>query len=186
MSYTIVHKVPETGGITEGFEIHNAWLGAMHIWESMYWRYVHVGARDEFSFGMMMTRDLDKPNGIKRVWDLAKETRVPIDERIVLTTTFDGVMVKREHLPRLAEAFRVFIRSGHDNTSNISLQIQAYDKLALDETCYAVCWTQTSVAGDAWLVYEEDKDDHRPYDISRDSKHWFLFNDEMFEKALVK
>lgn len=177
MSYTTVHKVPESGEITEGFEIQNAWFGAMYVWEKLYWQYLHLGAKDEFSFGMMMGRDLDKPNSLKMVWDLYKQPkRIAEDDRIVLGTTFDKAMVKRENLPRLIEAFEGFIRR-YGTNPNLDKQVIAYETLAKDETCYAVCWTQTSVAGDAWLVYEKDKDDHRGYDISRDTGHWFLFDE---------
>jgi hypothetical protein len=188
MSYTIVHKVPQTGAIATGFDIQNAWLGAMHIWERMYWRYCHVGRHDEYAFGMVMTRDLDRKDSLKQVWDLAKRSEptilhpftVPLNDRIVLATTFDKVMVKREHLPRLIEAFHAFMTS-HGGTDNMRKQVQAFEKLSKDEECYAVCWTQTSVVADAWMVYEPDEDDHRQYDISIDTGHWFLFDDEAFK-----
>lgn len=167
MSYVTIHKVPEVGAIESYAEAENAWLGAMYIWESMYLRYVSKGVYDLDQVRMNMHRNMQS------VWDLAKDEQIPLEFRIVLTTTFDKVMVRRADLPRVIGAFSSFrLAFGGDN--NLGQQQKALRELLNDETCYAVCWTQTSVADDIWMVYEQEKDDHRWYDLSRDTGHWFL------------
>lgn len=166
MSYVTIHKVPEKGEITDYAEIKNAWLGAMYIWESMYLRYISLGVYDMAQVQInMMNRDMQK------VWDLAKDEQIPLAFRIVLITTFDKCMVRRSDLPRVISAFSDFLMA-FSGENNLVGQMNVLRELSKDETCYAVCWTQTSVADDIWHVYESD--DFRWYDVSRDRGHWFL------------
>lgn len=159
MSYTIIYKVPEAGPIEVAGEFQNAWLGAMHVWDSMADRYVgqafHAYKQD--------------------TWNLCANEEVPLPYRIALMTTFDRVMVKRQHIPRVIEAFAAFAQKF--GAGNLIEQARCLRKLADDEACYAVCWNQTSVTA-AWMIYELDRDDYRPYDLSRDSGHWFMFKDD--------
>jgi len=110
------------------------------------------------------------------VWDLAEDERVPFELRIVLMSTFDNVMVKRADLPTVATAFEEYWRFFADG-GHLDEQAKKLRELAEDETCYAVCWNQTSVNCDTWRVYDADEDDNRQrfYDMSRDTGHWFLF-----------
>lgn len=168
MSYVTIHKMPESGAIEEYVEIHNSWLGAMYIWESMYLRYISLGVYDMAQVHInMMNRDMQK------VWDLAKNEQIPLAFRIVLITTFDKVIVRRSDLPRVISAFSDFLMA-FNGDNNLVEQMNALRELSKDETCYAVCWTQTSVADDIWRVYEVENDDSRWYDVSRDTGHWFL------------
>ena len=101
-----------------------------------------------------------------------------LSEKITLATTFDWVMVRRADVPSVVDAFREF-NLINNCTADTSLweQSQALENLVLDDDCYAVCWTQTSVT-DAWYMPTDDGEDSRMYDLSRDNKHWFLNIDE--------
>jgi len=172
MSYT------ELVGFKEGKpelseEIRNAFRGAMAIWTILdethlppYYASWDPDKRISRASAMM------DPNAIKEVWALANDEKVPIDERLVLGTTFDKVLVKRENLPRLIEAFKNFEKKYPDQSS-ISEQTVILETFFEDENVMAVGWNQTSVSDDAWSVYEEDE--QIPYDINTMEGHWFLF-----------
>lgn len=159
MSYTILYCVPEKGEFTHEIDVQNSWRGAMFIWNALSERY--------------LSRKAYPHEDLQSVWDLHKDNRLSLAERITLLTTFDRVMVKREHIPQVIRALREFVvLYGSDN--NLSEQIRALKKLSVADGCYAVCWNQTSIT-DAWYVYDEE--DCRLYDISRDTGHWFMFAD---------
>lgn len=175
MSYTEIYLVPQSGGVELYRELRNSWHGAILLWSHLSERYLGE------SLSLAMMRDGS------RLWNLVKDTRLSRDERIALATTFDRVMVKQEHFRLVADAIDRMIRepnsAGH--WGNWPAQADALRYLALDSMCFAVAWNQTSVNDDTWTVYEEGKDeeeeyedevDSRPYDLSRDSGHWFLFD----------
>lgn len=170
MSYTEMYLVPQSGGVELYREFPNSWHGAMLLWSHLSEKYL-----DE-SLSLLMMRDS------KRLWNLVKDDRLSRDERIAFATTFDRVMVKQEHFRLAANAIDRMIRepnsAGH--WGNWPDQADALRWLVLDPTCFAVAWNQTSVNADTWQVYEESNDAEdnttRPYDLSRDSWHWFLFD----------
>ena len=162
-------KVPGKGEIEPYAEFGNAWHGAMQIWSQVCKRYL---GRD---FSMASATD----GGDKECWNLTGEDRVPFDHRIVLASTFDTVMVKRENIPRLIQAMEQYIKD-FDEPGHLPAQIEKLTELVDDESCFAVCWQQTSCA-DTWFGYDEcptcGHEKSRPYDVSKDEDHWFLFDD---------
>lgn len=175
MSYTTLYLVPENGGIEDYAEYRNAFGSAAYVWSAMAKKY----HGEEFLW-------LSNEDVRREVWGLSKRADVPDFVRITMMTTFDKVMVKSENLLRVVEAFKEFVKAYPPGNSACSLLEQAGDleNLADDPHCYAVCWNQTSV-GEAWpYIYEGDDDDEddegRPYDISKDKGHWFLF--DQFER----
>lgn len=158
MSYTILYCVPEKGEFTHEIDIRNSWRGAVFIWNALSERYLN--------------RPAYVNENLQPVWDLHKDERLSLSERITLLTTFDRAMVQRSRIPDVITAFRDFIAL-YGSNNNLSEQIQALEKLESLPECFAVCWNQTSVT-DAWYVYESD-DELRLYDLSRDTGHWFLF-----------
>lgn len=168
MSYTTIYKVPEKGEIENYAEFKNSHRGAFNVWTEMARRYL----------GMEML-PMFRDGGMRPIWDLARNPEIPENDRIVMMSTFDRVMVKREDLPRLIEAFRDF--GSRFEPGSLLEQAKALEKLVSDSTCYAVCWNQTSVNSDHWQIGEGDpevEDDYklRMYDISKDTDHWFMFD----------
>lgn len=163
MSYTVIHKTDEHGNVETIAEIQNAWLGAIYIWETLGRRYL----RDLPPYWTPLINP-------QPVWDLFKDRRLNLHERAVLGSTFDKVMVKRERLHSIAFALDQFVQwfPGH---SNLAEQASAIARHQNDGSCYAIFWTQTSVADDVWWVYEQNGD-WRWYDITRDEGHWFLYD----------
>ncbi|KPJ72756.1 MAG: hypothetical protein AMS14_07180 [Planctomycetes bacterium DG_20] len=165
-------KVPESGEIEHVADFSNAFRSAWHVWSEMAEAYFHENASR-----MMLEKSM------QLVWDLWKCEDVPLDYRIVMAFTFDNVMVRRKNFVRLAEAMEAFAKRFGPGT--LWEQAQMLRQLASDETVYAVCWNQTSVNADTWWIRDQslsdDEDEqYRMYDISKDKGHWFLF-DELAE-----
>ncbi len=162
MSYTELYKVPAKGEIEFCAEFHNASRGAMLVWMNLGKAYGTWGS-------ILMMRP---------TWDLHKDSRLPVEYRIVMKVTFDNGMVRRENLPRLIMAIRKYAERFDPGT--LLEQAEKLEELAQDESCFAVCWNQTSVNADAWWIPddhpEKGDDNWRRYDISRDTGHWFLFD----------
>lgn len=169
MSYTELYSVPEKGQLGLYAEFHNSHRGAGLVWSEMSNRYLG---------GFPIMGDMQP------VWDLCKSSRVPLDYRIVMAATFDKVMVKRAKLPRLIQAIKEYAKCFDPGT--LLQQVEKLQELADNPTCYAVCWNQTSVNCDAWAVERPGEVDEygdplwEMHDISRDTDHWFLFDDPRF------
>jgi hypothetical protein len=106
------------------------------------------------------------------VWDLHEDERLPLNDRIVLLTTFDMAMVKTENLPALIEAMEDF--ATRYEPGSLLEHTDVLRKLAKMPECVAVCWNGTSVSTCLWTVYD-DEDDDRAYNIHTDIGHWFIF-----------
>ncbi len=171
MSYTTLFKVPESGEIEDYADINNSLRGAFSVWSEM--AKVYLGME---YLPMSGNRD----ERMQLVWDLSKSERVPLNDRIVMASTFDRVMFKREHLLTTATAMDDF-GNRHD-PGHLPEQARKLRELAQDESCFAVCWRQTSVTSDMWMEHTGELDEngdmgYRMYDVSKDDNHWFLFDE---------
>jgi len=165
MSYTTLFLVPESGPIQAFSEFRNAFRGGYLVWDNMAKRYLGQDA------SMYMIK-----NNMQPVWDIHANLSVPEAHRIVMMSTFDKVMVRKDNLERLAIAFEQYSQD-FDDPGHIPSEATALRELMDNEGCYAVCWQQTSVSADDWVVMLDDgSDERRPYDVSLDNEHWFLFD----------
>lgn len=158
MSSCEIYAVKTNGEVSYYDRAKNAWGGAMHIWQTLAKK--HIG--DGFSFFADM----------KPVWNLADNESVPMHERIVLASTFDKAIAKKDFLPTLIEAFEEF--AAEFPTPTLEKEIEILKTMQDDPEVIGVCWNQTSVNGDPWSVYDEDNDDSIPYNINTNDDHWFL------------
>jgi len=169
MSYTTLFKVPKSGEIEDYAEFKNAFRGAFNVWSEM-----------AKAFLCMEDLPMSRDGGMKQVWDLAQSENVPLNDRIVMASTFDRVMVKREHLFLVAAAMDDF--ANRYDPGHLPEQAKKLRELAKDESCFAVCWRQTSVTADMWMEQTGEIDEYgdigyRMYDVSKDNNHWFLFDE---------
>lgn len=176
MSYTTVYKVPAQGGIESAGEFRNAHGYGPYVYNKMGSHRLGWGEHEWI---------LKKGADIKPLWRLAEDESLPNFERITLTATYDRVMVRRENIPRVIEAFRAFVAAYPPGKYACSLLAQAdlLEDLAQDPECFAVCWNGTSVSDNWPFIYEEcphcgnDTEEYREYDVSLDSDHWFMFDE---------
>lgn len=181
MSYTTLYKVPEKGEIEHFEEFGNSHRGAAMLWDYLGRKYV-----PGFE-GMQNDAHSD------RVWALTKDDGVGQHEKDVLLSTFDHVMLKRQHFVRVADAMNRIGREmtrhsggfGEPETSerdggHYPAHAEALRRLLDDPGAFAACWDQTSVADDMWNRYDrcktcgQDLEDCRSFDLARDSGHWFM------------
>lgn len=165
MSNTTLYRVPAEGGITVYQEYQNSHRSAPFVWAVLEEKYLSPHPLQSL---------IPYTGRMEKVWDLWKNPDVRLEHRIVLTTTFDRVMVKNIDLSRLAAAMQAFAQDFPDGGHYPAMAVDILT-LADDPTCYAVCWYQSSVVDNPWFVRDGEK--WRAYDISKDFEHWFLFEE---------
>lgn len=176
MSYTEIVAF-KNGKACDVKEIQNAWRGAMSVWMLMDESHLppYYASWDPAKKVSRASAMMD-PNAMKQVWELANNENVPIDERLVMGTTFDKALVKRENLTRLIEAFKNFDKTYPDKSSMLE-QSEILESFLEDEEIDVVGWNQTSVSENPWFTWNEDKEEYVPYDINTMEEHWFLMDD---------
>lgn len=143
---------------------HNAWQSAPIIWDTLAQKYL----------GWVEGQWL---GNAKPIWDLACDSQLQNCEKVLLTTTFDKVMVKRGDIPKVIEAINSWDKINRF-AANYDLMVSDLEQLSKDAQCFAVCWNQTSVS-DTWTsskeIIDEDGYKYNPFwNISVDEGHWFL------------
>ena len=119
-------------------------------------------------------------NPAREIWALADNLEVPAHERIVLFTTFDDCLVKKEDIPRVVEALRAFEGDDHKGETNLAEQADILQAIYDDPDTIAVGWNQTSVIVESWANtggYDEGKDEPIPYNCLTGGKHYWLFDE---------
>jgi hypothetical protein len=117
------------------------------------------------------------------LWKMAPELGLTWFEYNVLNWTYDNALIAGKDLPLMSASFRAFDAKYH-NPQQISHMIpmaECCDQLAGEDPLpKAVGTRQTSLSDNPWWIrilegepeYEELED--RPYDLSRDAKHWYV------------
>ena len=109
----------------------------------------------------------------KDIWNLFDREDVDVIDRIVLGTTFDHVMVKRENIHQVIEAFEAFA-----GDTNLKEQAEGLRELLKNASNVAFAWNQTSVNGSEWWhsgIF--DGEDEMPYNFKTQNRHFWLFDD---------
>ncbi len=194
MSYTEIYGFDKDGNAYLQAEIHNSWRGAMAIWGILEERYLPSYIPDyikhanwyspEMSFDDVVVRNGYKPSRLmsslgkddptQEIWDLADSEKVSVTDKIVLFTTFDKVLVKKEDLSRVIEAFNAF-----EGETSLKEQAAVLQEMLGDENCIAVGWNQTSVNADTWgnYNYDDETGEYAPYNCLTQDEHYWLFDE---------
>lgn len=174
-----MYAVARDGNVVPFAEFKNAFGGAIAIWRILFDRYVEPD--DDLGFYGLF-RD-----GIRGLFDLARENKFEPWETVTLMTTCDRVVISIEHVESVASAFEEFDRQHGPAQAGLAFSVGAQAKALRclleereQEGWRGVCWNQTSVNGDSlWYGVQEAPDredeepDIRPYNIDRDEGHWF-------------
>jgi len=137
-------------------EIENAWRGAMAVWMKLNHKYIHR----QFSFSKEC---------MKNVWNLAGNKDVSIADKVVLFTTFDRYIIKKEDIPTVVECFK---QKGYKDTS-LSEQAEVIQSLYENDDCIAVGWNQNSINYNTWDTFHNGK----PYNIFKGKEHHYIFDE---------
>ena len=144
MSYVTIFGFDKEGNSFEIGDINNAWLGAMAVWSKMSEKYL----RKDFSI-----------MGPKEVWNLFDSEKISHIDRVVLGSTFDKVIVKKENFEDLIKCFNEF--EGNTNLKEQAKLIQEN----MNKTDY-IGFHQNSVSCEFFFDYNLENEEH-----------WFLYDD---------
>jgi len=178
MSYTELYTFDKEGNAKDLGEIQNSWRGAMAIWNILDKRYlpkfIPEWAKVTKEYLVKDYYRSSDPEKIKEIWNLYKDEKISETDKIVLASTFDNVVVKKENINRLIKAFREF-----EGETSLSEQADMIESVVNDPDVIAIAWNQTSVMADNWVSYEwnEEKEESICYNLNDMNKHWFLFED---------
>lgn len=150
MSYTEIFKFNKEGNSESYADIKNSHRGCMAIWNILGNKYCGHGA------------SIWDINQMKEIWNLADNVRVSFDERIVLCTTFDNCLIRKEDIPRVVAAFRNF-----EGETSLNEQADVLEEIYKDEDCIAVGWHQNSISCEKWFEYN----------CLEQSDHYYLFDE---------
>ena len=169
MSTCEVYAIDQEGDARLHGEARNAWGGAMHIWRVLAEKHEIRDTR-----GHSVLADFTP------LWREIRE--LPEKDQWVLASTFDNVVVLKEHLPRLIAHLNVFALKHPSST--LQEEIALLSEILTDETLVGACFNQTSVVWNPWLTTapKGERDEFgdevasRPYNVYRDNhlKHWQL------------
>ena len=164
MSYTEVFAIRENGDITKYDEAHNAFGGAMFIWMTLKEKY-NVSQATFMNFNPL--------------WE--KCGTLEEADNWVLASTFDNVVISKERLPSLIKGLKTF--TAVHSTATLKAEIEILERALEDGAIQGVAFNHTSVNADTWTIFlPEDEiidDETRPYNINKDTGHWYLTPEEL-------
>jgi len=179
MSYTEIYKFKNNGDSESIGHTQNAFRSAMAIWCCLEEKYLPPYIPSFILIpepGKRYYRSMDMIGpGLKEVWGLFDKKNVSFLDKIVLGTTFDNVIVLKENIPQVLDAFRTFERD-----TSLKEQADIIEKeLTTDDDLIGIAWHQTSVSGDKWSLgwYNDTTEEYDPYNILKQTEHWNLFDD---------
>lgn len=156
MSSTEIYGVKSNGDVILVGDTENAFRGAMHIWSNLSKKYNIEGS--------ML-------GGFQKLWKKVDTEFLTSNESLILKSTFDNVIIKKQNIPLLIEAFKEYDKEFP--YSSLLEQIEIIeDEILNDENIIALCWNQTTVNSSPWISYNE-KDEEVYYNVLTDDKHWY-------------
>jgi len=169
MSYTTLLATNKRGNLECIAEYSNSHGFAACIWDYLFDKYIEK--KNDYDSWLF---------DAKRLWDLQKDHRLEEFERISLLVTFDNVMIRCKYkdvvVDALSEMYEAVKRTKPENVNNLRTICEDIKKLK-GQRCF--CFIATSVNGDAWTSDRCYKNgESRNYNIFKDKKHWFLFEQE--------
>lgn len=183
MSYVEIYAFDQKGyGYLYG-EVKNSWLGAPAIWRYMEERYLPPFVPEGMTLEDVQ-RVVHKPSRLqsidtmKEIWALADHPEVAESDRIVLATTFDQYLVRKEELPRLIAAFQEFFP--FKDNQNLRKQAEILKNANDDPDVIAIGWNQTSINGSTWDNnggFDYEKEVAIPYNCLTGTEHYWLFEE---------
>ncbi|GAX66745.1 TPA: hypothetical protein KRE72_003382 [Clostridioides difficile] len=157
-------------GIAECYDtVENPFLGALSVWRILSKKYM----RREINF--LNDNDVDE------LFNLYKDKRLSREDRIVLGSTFDEALIKKENLKEVIEIYRNF-----KGKTNLREQADILKRILDNDEYIAVGFNQTSVNCDSWISYsyeynDNDDDEYEKiennYNCLEGDKHFWLIQD---------
>jgi hypothetical protein len=148
MSKTEIYAVKENEDLIFIGECRNAFRGAMYVWNDIAKRYFNLESFPHFDEDMQ-----------KRVWNAGNENQLTQSEEIVLASTMDRAIVKKENINLLLVALNEY-GSKHENSSILEQANLIKERLSDIPDGYSIAWIQTTVCDGWFREYDEDSDEY--------------------------
>lgn len=183
MAYTEIYTINKNGDVVIHSEIQQSLMGAMFIWRTLEEKYLpsleipnNFFISDDIKYFSRFSYSNENKRG--EVWGLCDSESLTNSERLVLFTTFDNIVFKKEDIYLFIGAFEDFTKE-YDN-HNLKEQLKVLKAIKNDSECLGFAYNQTSVNCDVWDVYEEIEDDideynRRPVNINIDLNSFYYF-----------
>lgn len=147
MSYTEIYAVSKKGNPIFIGEAKNAHLGAMWIWVNLFDKYIKNNEKKYFN------------NHWQETWDLVKNNKLSIYEKIVLVSTFDQFILLKEELDLFLKCLNKFNKSYLINDEEVlNPNLIEQEIILLNNKKFnkyiGFIWNQTSVNGDKKQAYK--------------------------------
>ena len=145
-------------------EIKNSWKGGWFIWETLAKKYKCSGT------GMFQ---------FKEVWDLCNKGGMSDLDTVCCLFTLDGVWVKSENLPELAKNITAFQEcyDGNGKVGALAGLARILKELSEDDNVIGAAFSMTSISQSMWFQWDDEADEHVPYNLNKEDRHWELFDD---------
>tara|TARA_Y100000310_G_scaffold319966_1_gene375867 strand:- start:3619 stop:4155 length:537 start_codon:yes stop_codon:yes gene_type:complete len=173
MGYTELFYIDKHGDAVAYKEYPNPWGGAAFIWTQIYDRFLKDHSKEFDSW-------LTSERNAQRLWNLVNDKDIPSKVRAVLAFTLDYAIVEYDKLPKMVEYLRDFLLSfppGKNVVCHLGAWCDDMMEIYFREDDLGVCLYPTSVSENLWYMYDEEKDDTIRYNINKDDKHWFIFEE---------
>ena len=191
MSSTTIHVFGVKGVRVDAVEFRNGHT-APCLWQYLWKKYMarpaaRSGAYIDSDGAFYMDEQEELPQGdtprLSEFWRLHKDQRLSWFERVALRSTYDHIVVRREHFLRVAEAFDAFtaahVPAGATHVWHLPGYAEVLRRLANDEQVLGIGWTQTSVC-DMFVGKHTDESEelpygeYLPYDLNTRDEHHFM------------
>jgi len=166
MSSTEIYYVTQNRQVRGYVDIRNSWRGAMLVWSNLWKKYLYEDQKEKSKLtGAYVMETPFGEKDMELVCALFQDKNYPEYERAVLGSTFDRVILEKEHFQRFYDdilRYAEFYPVG-----SLIIQAQAILKLS-KKKIIGVFWNQTSVNGDTvdnfkkalkenneWYLYQE-------------------------------
>lgn len=152
MSCTEIIKFNTNGDSSSAGSVKNASRGSWMVWNMLSEKYLGRG----FS---CLDSKLEQ-----ETWNLFRDERLTDTERIVLGSTYDFVLIQKEDIGKVIDAYREF--SKLDDNLSLNEQADILQTLEKEENCIAIGFHQNSVSCYMW----------KNYNCIDGAEHWYLFD----------
>lgn len=169
MSKTELYIVKKDGELELYKEFGNSHRGASILWSNLSKKYLNV------SWITLANKEM------KKLWNLDRDSNVPRALRILLISTFDHFLIKKENLPQFIDACEeVYKKNYFDDLGHFEDYPEVMREIMELDDVIAITWNQTSVCCDTWYAYDvckhcDNGTIQRDYNIFVDKNHEFLF-----------
>jgi hypothetical protein len=162
MSYTTLYRITPKGRLIEQAEFKNSHRGATMCWGELWRLYCKDRIEQNKKENGWEPHFPVTDDDYKLVWALFRNQDIPEYVRAVLGSSFDYVVLEKDHFERFYED--VLKYAGDFPAGSMIEQAREIMKLK-NRKIRGVCWQQTSVSDDMW----------RGMKITEDMGAWSLY-----------